>query len=146
MPTVGSIIAKNIPLKWIPVTASVMDAVRIMVGHNVGALPVLDGDQLVGIFSERDLMKRVIVKGSDPTKVPVAEVMTRELVTADINDDHAECLKKMTDNRFRHLPVLEDGRLMGILSVRDLMRTEVEGKEREIKSLTDYIHYVPPAP
>ncbi len=144
MTAISSIITRAIPLKWIPLNSSVIDAVKIMVGHDVGALPVLDGDRLVGVFSERDLMKRVIVQGLDPSATKVSEVMTRELWAADICDDHTVAMKIMSEQRIRHLPVLDQGNLAGFISLRDLLRLELEGKDHEIKSLTDYIHYVPP--
>jgi CBS domain-containing protein len=146
MPKIRNLLATGRPLHWISADSSVMDAIRTMVQQDIGALPVLDGDRLVGVFSERDLMKRVIVKGLDASQVTVASVMTADAITADINDDHATCLKKMTARQCRHLPVIENNKLVGFLSARDLMMSEVEGKEFEIKSLTDYIYYVPPTP
>ena len=146
MPKIRNLLAADRPLHWIAADRSVMDAARTMVQHNVGALPVLDNDRLVGVFSERDLMKRVIVEGRNASQVTVASVMTTDVITADINDDHATCLKKMTTRQCRHLPVIENNKLVGFLSARDLMISEVEGKEFEIKSLTDYIYYVPPTP
>lgn len=145
MSAIGTIIDRGMPLKWIPVTSTVIDAVRIMVGHNVGALPVLDDGRLVGVFSERDLMRRVIVQGLDPQATRVSEVMTRDLITTGVNDDHTTAMKIMSDHRVRHLPVMDNGRIVGFVSLRDLMRVEVEGKDHEIRSLTNYIHYVPPA-
>lgn len=144
MTAIGSIINRGIPLKWIPVQSTVIDAVKIMVGHNVGALPVLDDTRLVGVFSERDLMKRVIVEARDPRTTKVADVMTRDLWAADVNDDHTTAMKLMSEQRIRHLPVLEKGNLVGFISLRDLLRLELDSKDHEIKSLTDYIHYVPP--
>lgn len=146
MPKIRDLLADSQPLHWIAADGSVMDAVRTMVQHNVGALPVLDGDHLVGIFSERDLMKKVIVKGLDASQVTVASVMTSEMITADIEDDHTTCLRKMTARQCRHLPVIQDDKLVGFLSARDLMMSEVQGKDLEIKSLTNYIYYVPPTP
>ena len=146
MAAIGSIIVRGMPLKWIPVESSVIDAVKIMIGHNVGALPVLDNMQLVGVFSERDLMRRVIMQGRDPHSTKVSEVMTRDIWAADVDDDHTVAMKIMADQRIRHLPVMDKGTLAGFLSLRDLLRVELEGKEHEIKSLTDYIHYVPPNP
>ncbi len=146
MAAIGSIIVRGMPLKWIPVESSVIDAVKIMIGHNVGALPVLDNMQLVGVFSERDLMKRVIMQGRDTHSTKVSEVMTRDIWAADVHDDHTVAMKIMADQRVRHLPVMDKGALAGFLSLRDLLRIELEGKEHEIKSLTDYIHYVPPNP
>ncbi len=144
MASVGTIIDRAMPLKWIPVTATVIDAVKIMVGHDVGALPVLDDGKLVGVFSERDLMKRVIVQGLDPRDTPVAGVMTRDLATTDADHDHNVAMAIMTERRIRHLPVMEKGTIVGFVSMRDLMRAESEGKDHEIQSLTNYIHYVPP--
>lgn len=144
MTVISSIIIRAIPLKWIPLQSSVIDAVKIMVGHDVGALPVLDDTRLVGVFSERDLMKRVIVQGLDPRTAKVSEVMTREIWAADIKDDHTVAMKIMSEQRIRHLPILDNGSLVGFLSLRDLLRLELDHKDHEIKSLTDYIHYVPP--
>jgi CBS domain-containing protein len=146
MPTIRELLDSHGSLHWVSANSLVIDAVKTMVRQNVGALPVLDNGRLVGIFSERDLMKRVIVNGQDPSKVTVASAMTTDMITADISDDHATCLQKMISRQCRHLPVVEDKKLVGFLSARDLMMTEVRGKEHEIKSLTDYIYYVPPAP
>ncbi|MBI5867875.1 MAG: CBS domain-containing protein [candidate division Zixibacteria bacterium] len=146
MPMIKSLLNKSRPLYWIAAGSMVMDAVKTMTQHDVGALPVLESDRLVGVFSERDLMKRVIVKGLDPAKTTVASVMTTDMITADINDDDATALKKMTSRQCRHLPVIDNNKLVGFLSARDLMKREVEGKELEIKALTDYIYYVPPTP
>ncbi len=144
MPKIRDILANNRPLHWLSASSTVTDAVKLMVKHNVGALPVLEGDRLVGVFSERDLMTRIIVRGLDASQVTVGAAMTSNIITADINDDHLTCLTKMVSRSCRHLPVVEDNKLVGFLSSRDLMQVEVEGKELEIKSLTDYIHYVPP--
>ena len=134
MPSIKAILAKSRPVHCVREDQSVIDAVKTMVDNNVGALPVLRDDRLAGVFSERDLMRRVIV----------GEVMSKDIVTADINDDHLTCLQKMNSRGCRHLPVIEGNQLVGFLSARDLMREEVEGKEIEIQSLRDFIYYVPP--
>jgi CBS domain-containing protein len=144
MPSISKIIAGERTLHHIKAGTLVIDAAKMMVEHNVGAVPVLDGDRLVGIFSERDLMRQVIVKGIDPAQIKVRDVMSTTLVTADINDDHTTCLQKMNQFQCRHLPVVDGNELVAFLSARDLMKAEVEGKESEIQSLTEYIHYVPP--
>jgi CBS domain-containing protein len=146
MSTIKVILARQRPLYHIGAQTLVIDAVKQMVEHNVGALPVLDGDRLAGVFSERDLMRQVIVRGLDPGKVRVADVMSTNLITADINDDHTACLQKMNNGKCRHLPVVDKNELVAFLSARDLMKAEVEGKELEIKSLTDMIYFVPPKP
>ena len=144
MSTIKVILASQRPLYHVAAETLVIDAVKDMVEYNVGALPVLDGDRLVGVFSERDLMRQVIVRGLDPSTVKIADVMSTSLITADINDDHTMCLQKMSTGKCRHLPVVDQNKLVAFLSARDLMQAEVEGKEQEIKSLTDFIHYVPP--
>ena len=144
MSTIKAILASHRPLYHIASESLVIDAVKHMVEKNVGALPVLDGDRLVGVFSERDLMRQVIVRGLDPNAVKVADVMSTTLTVADIDDDHTTCLQKMSRGKCRHLPVVDGDKLVAFLSARDLMRAEVEGKNYEIKSLTHYIHYVPP--
>jgi CBS domain-containing protein len=96
-----------------------------------------------GIFSERDLMTRVLVAGRDPRKTPVADVMTRDVVTATMDDSRNDCLSKMQEERFRHLPVLEDGCAVAMLSMRDLMRDEIEEQREEIVVLQAYLHSNP---
>ena len=144
MATISSVLAKKHPLHCILSSSNVLDAAKMMVEHNVGALPVLDGDRLVGVFSERDLLRRVISEGHSPQDVKVSDVMTKELVTASITDDDATCLKKMTESGCRHLPVVDGDQLVGFLSARDLMKSQVDGMRIEIQTLTEYIHYVPP--
>lgn len=144
MSTIKAILAGERPLYHVASESFVIDAVKHMVDYNVGALPVLEGDRLVGVFSERDLMRQVIVRGLDPNTVKVADVMSTSIISADINDDHTTCLQKMSQGNCRHLPVVDGDTLVAFLSSRDLMRVEVEGKEHEIKSLTHFIHYVPP--
>ncbi|HEX9749784.1 MAG TPA: CBS domain-containing protein [candidate division Zixibacteria bacterium] len=144
MPTIAAILARKQPVHSIQSDATAYDAARMMVEHNVGALPVLEKNRLVGVFSERDLMRRVIAPGHKPAEVKVADVMTTDLVTAFIHDDDATCLKKMTDKGCRHLPVVDKGQLVGFLSARDVMKAQVEGMKLEIQTLTDYIYYTPP--
>ena len=146
MPTIGTILARKQRLHWLNSDANVMEAARMMVEHNIGAMPVFDGDRLAGVFSERDLLRRVIAKGRDPATTLVADVMTTKLVTADIKDDDATCLKKMTEHKCRHLPVIDGDKLVAFISARDLMKAQVEGMKSEIQTLTDYIHYIPPTP
>jgi len=144
MPTIGAVLARKRPLHILQSSASVLDAAVLMVEHNIGAVPILEGDRLVGVFSERDLLRRVIAKGLSPGDTRVSDVMTTELVTVDIKDNDAICLKKMTEHKCRHLPVIESDRLVAFLSARDLMKAQVEGMRLEIQTLTDYIYYVPP--
>lgn len=122
---------------------SALDASRRMCEAGVGAIVVLDGDSLVGIFSERDLMKRVVVEHRDPAETPVSAVMTREVVTADIEDKVDACEDKMRRAGCRHLPVLSSGRVIGMISMRDLLRDELEEERHEVRELRAYLHQVP---
>ncbi len=126
-----------------PPTASVLEVARIMTDAQVGAIPIVEGDRVVGIFSERDLMTRIVVGGRDPQRALVHEVMTPEVLTASPDDTRSECLERMRDARCRHLPVLERGRLIAVLSMRDLLRDEIEEQDEEIRGLRAYLHQTP---
>jgi CBS domain-containing protein len=122
---------------------SALDAARRMNEAHVGALVVLDGDVLVGIFSERDLMTRVVVAGREPGQTPVSAVMTREVVTAELEDRVDACEEKMRRAGCRHLPVLARGRVVGMISMRDLLRDELEEERHEIRELRAYLSQSP---
>ncbi|MFI5173226.1 MAG: CBS domain-containing protein [Terriglobia bacterium] len=123
---------------------TVQEAAQYMGERNVGAVVVLEKDRLAGIFSERDLMKRVVMRGLDPSKTRIEEVMTRELVSADSEESYENCLRKMKQLNVRHLPVVRTGELLGLVSLRDLLMIDLDEKDHELKMMTAYIHYVPP--
>lgn len=125
--------------------ATVMDAAERMTQGRVGAVPVIEGERLVGIFSERDLMTRVVVAGRDPRSTRVESVMTHEVVTATLDESVDQCLEKMQGAGCRHLPVVQDGRVISMLSMRDLLRDEIEEQTEEIRNLRAYIHQEVPA-
>ena len=125
------------------VTTSVADAARIMSEHHIGALPVLDGERLAGIFTERDIVSRVVAAGVDPVTTPVSTVMSTSLVVAEISESHQVCLHRMQQAHVRHLLVLRDGRLAGILSMRDLLAVEIDERDEAINLLNAYVHYIP---
>ena len=120
--------------------ATVQDVATLMSEARVGCIPVLDGEQLVGVFSERDLMTRVVVEGRDPRKTQVSSVMTTEVITARLDDSVERCLEKMHGRGCRHLPVVSDGRVIAMISMRDLLRDEIEEQVVEIRELRAYIH------
>jgi len=122
---------------------STLDAVRRMTDQRVGAIVILDHEQLVGIFSERDLMTRIVVAGRDAATTPVGDVMTREVVTARLSDRTGECEEKMRRAGCRHLPITLDGRVVAMLSMRDLLRDEIEEQVAENRELRAYIQQVP---
>lgn len=123
----------------------VLTVLRRMTEARVGAIAILDGEELVGIFSERDLMTRVVVAGRDPATTPVERVMTRDVVTADLHESRGDCLAKMQRRGCRHLPVLAEGRVIAMLSMRDLLRDEIEEQFEEIRHLRAYVYQLPPA-
>lgn len=123
--------------------ARVIEVAETMANSRIGAIPILDGDELVGIFSERDLMTRVVVPRRDPEKTRVSEVMTRQVVTAGLEDHVDYCIEKMKRVGCRHLPVVAAGKLIGIVSMRDLLHDELEEQDHEIQSLKAYLHQEP---
>lgn len=124
--------------------ATVAEAVRLMTAHNVGIVNVLDGDRLVGVFSERDVVRRVVDRGLDPARISVGDVMTTELVVADADEDYQSAMRKMDQANIRHLPVVSEGRLLSMISIRDLMRVEIQDKGEELRYLREYLFQVPP--
>lgn len=124
-------------------STTVLEAAAMMTDARIGALCVFDEDRLVGIFSERDLMTRVVVPGRDPRRTLVSEVMTSDVVTASLDETRSTCLERMRTKRFRHLPVLEDGRVVAMVSMRDLLRDEIAEQHEEIVGLHAYLHSTP---
>jgi len=118
---------------------TVAEAVREMNEKGVGALLVMDGRRPVGIFTERDVLKRIVDQDKDPALVHVSEVMTRQIVTTTPATRIEEAMSLMTARRFRHLPVIEDGDVVGMLSSGDLMRWITINQEAYIQQMTSYI-------
>jgi CBS domain-containing protein len=112
--------------------------------RNIGAVAVVDGSRFVGLFSERDLMKRVVAEARDPLAVKIREVMTTDLTTGAPGESYEEGLRKMQVARVRHLPILDGNRFVGLISLRDLLKVDAEEKAEEIRMLNTYIHYLPP--
>jgi CBS domain-containing protein len=123
---------------------TVSDAARFMAEKNIGAVPVVEGTRLVGIFSERDVITRVIAKGLDPATTKLEDVMTKKIVVAEANESYESCLKKMQQAHCRHLPVVSGEQLVGIVSLRDLLMMDVSEKEQNLEYLHSYIYTVPP--
>jgi len=118
--------------------ATLESAMRMMVEHNVGVLPVSDGKRLVGILSERDFLRRVLYRGVS-LQATVRDVMTERIFTVQSSDSIERCMEMMTEQRVRHLPVVDAGRLVGVLSIRDVVRVTVEDQQSTIEQLESYI-------
>ena len=125
-------------------TSSVAEAVHAMAEHNVGIVAVVDGESLVGVFSERDVVRRVVDRGLDAAQTTVEQVMTTDLVLGDVNEDCQVAMMKMDRANIRHLPIVSDGRIVSMLSIRDLMRAEIDNTGVEIEHLRAYLFQVPP--
>jgi len=123
----------------------VLDVIQRMTAASVGAVSVLADNRLVGVFSERDLMTRVVVAGRTAESTRIGEVMTREVVTADLDESRDECLAKMQRAGCRHLPVLAHGHVIAMVSIRDLLWDEIEEQVEEIRQLRAYVWQTPPA-
>jgi signal-transduction protein with cAMP-binding, CBS, and nucleotidyltransferase domain len=115
--------------------ASVDDAVRLMSDRGIGSLLVTHEGDICGIVTERDYTRKVVVEGRSVTQTRVFDIMTREVVTADPQDNIDECMLLMTNRRIRHLPILEDGNIVGLISIGDLMHAIVSDHAREIDAL-----------
>jgi len=118
---------------------SVLDAIREMDAHGVGALLVIDGGKLLGILSERDYARRGILRGRRSDSTLVEELMTTELICTAGNETLDGCMELMTEKRVRHLPVLEDGKVVGVLSIGDLLNAIMVRQRSTIEELTHYI-------
>jgi CBS domain-containing protein len=137
---ISSILAhKKASTVWsIGPNAMVFNAILLMDEKNVGALPVVDNNTLVGVVSERDYTRKVIVKGRSSKDTPVSDIMTKELLTVGPGDSIADCMRIMTEKRVRHLPVLEGTKLVGILSIGDVVNWLISAQKAMIENLERY--------
>ena len=124
--------------------ATVTEAARTMTENNVGIVAVLEEDRLIGVFSERDIVRRVIDKGLDPAATVVEQVMTRDLVVASEQEDYQTAMRTMDQANIRHLPVVRGTQVISMLSIRDLMRVDMKRMGEELRFLHEYLYTVPP--
>ncbi len=122
---------------------TVLEVAEMMVNRNIGAVPVLNGGQLVGIFTERDLMSRVVVLGKDPARTPVGEVMTEDPLAIEPKDCLETCMALMRRHGFRHLLVCEGRDLKGVVSLRDILLHDLDEKDDEVRMMRAYLHSSP---
>ncbi len=140
MGRVADILArKGSHVHTIQMDATVFQAIEMMVQHNVGSLLAMNGESIAGIFTERDFLRRVALEQRNPHTTRVREVMTEKLVCLDPRHSVEECMAIMSSERIRHLPVLDSGRLAGMVSIGDLVKHASAEREVEVRYLTDYI-------
>ena len=118
---------------------TVYEALEMMSEKNVGALVVLEGEKMVGIFSERDYARKVILKGKSPMSTLVGDIMSRKVTCVRRDQSIEDCMALMTDKRVRHLPVLQDNRVVGVISIGDVVKDVISEQEFIIEQLENYI-------
>jgi CBS domain-containing protein len=144
--TVGEILDHKRPEVWsVAPDTTVYQAIQLMADKNVGALPVLDDNRLVGIVSERDYTRKIILRGRSSRETPVREIMTRDLVLAALGDTIVDCMRVMTERRIRHLPVMDGSTMLGIVSIGDLVNWIISAQTVAIDQLERYIAGAYPA-
>jgi CBS domain-containing protein len=120
--------------------ASVLDAIRLMAEHHVGALLVMRGATLEGIVSERDYARKVILRGRSSADTPVRDIMSSPVLTVSLETSVQQCMQLVTDRRVRHLPVVDGGRVVGMVSIGDLVKAVIADQQKQIEQLESYIH------
>ncbi len=118
---------------------SVFDALKRLADHNVGAMVVLDGTKLVGIFSERDYTRKIALAGRSSKDTPVKDIMTADVLTVAPKTMTNDCMVLMSQKKIRHLPVMDGGKVLGMISIRDIMDDIIKGHEQTISQLQSYI-------
>ncbi len=140
MPTVRHVLdGKGRDVHHIHPDASVLDAIRIMAEQHIGALVVLDAGQLVGIVTERDYARKIVLKGRTSPKTPVREIMSARVICARLDQTVEECMAVMTAKAVRHLPVVEHEKLVGMVSIGDMVKSIIADQRFTIEQLEHYI-------
>ena len=139
--TIGDVLEqKGAEVATIGPETTALDAAGLMNDRRIGAVCVVEGEKLVGVFTERDLLTRVVSAKRDPGATKVGEVMTPSVITCGLRGTIEDCITVMSYKRVRHLPVVEDDKLVGIVSTGDLMAVQVDKKQAFIEDLYDYLH------
>ena len=141
MVRVKQLLGRKGPDVWsVDAEVPVLEAIQMMADKHVGALPVTRGDgELVGVISERDYARKVILLGRSSAETPVWQIMSSPVVTVTPEHGVRQCMQIMTEKRIRHLPVMQDGRMVGVISIGDLVRTVIEEQDQTIEHLERFI-------
>ncbi|WP_291404448.1 CBS domain-containing protein [Daejeonella sp.] len=140
MKTVNNIVQNNFKSIFsVSPETSVLDALQVMMDKNISALLVMDGTKLNGIFTERDYARKIILVGKSSKATKIKEVMSEKLVTIELGTSIDHCMQIMTERRIRHLPIIENGLVIGIISIGDLVKFVIEDQQQTIEQLQNYI-------
>jgi CBS domain-containing protein len=140
MITVGQFLEQNKRTVWtLSSNNTVRQALQLMADKNIGAIVIKDQDKLIGIFSERDYARKVVLKGKNSTDTKLSEVMSKEVITISSDMQIDACMQLMTDKRVRHLPVVDNGKSIGIISIGDVVRLMIDEQKYLIDELKKYI-------
>jgi CBS domain-containing protein len=123
----------------VPQEAPVLEVIRLMAEHHIGSVLVMQGHELAGIATERDYARKVILQGRSSADTPVGQIMSSPVVTVTLTDSAETCMQMMTARKIRHLPVVEEGRVVGLISIGDLVKAVIEDQQQEIAQLQQYI-------
>ena len=124
---------------FLPANASVFDALKMMAEKNIGALMIIEEEKLLGIFSERDYARKIILQGKASHDTPVEEIMTKSVITIVLDDSLEQCMELMSKNKIRHLPVVDDGKVAGMISIGDVVMSIIDSQKETITHLQNYI-------
>ncbi|MEQ7414488.1 CBS domain-containing protein [Xanthomonas campestris pv. campestris] len=130
---------KQVEVFSVAADAAVIEAIRLMADKSIGAVLVIEGERLVGVVSERDYARKVVLRDRSSSSTSVAEIMSHAVVTVSPADSVEHCMQLMTDGRFRHLPVVDNGRVQGVISIGDLVKAVIEAQQQDIDQLQRYI-------
>src|SRR5438045_1048306 len=115
--------------------STVLEALKLMETENVGGVLIMEGENLKGIFTERDYARKIILKGKSSADIRVSDVMVSQLITVNPDNDTSDCMQLMTDKTIRHLPVLDNGKLVGLISIGDVVKSVIEEQKNVIEHL-----------
>jgi CBS domain-containing protein len=140
MKNIGQFLAQHIRTIYsVSPQSTVRQALELMAEKNIGALLVLEEKQLVGMFSERDYARKVVLKGKSSVDTPVRDIMTTEVICIKVSQTFTECMQTMTDHHTRHLPVMDGQNVIGLISIGDVVKEILEEQTRTIEQLKSYI-------
>ncbi len=138
--TVDAILQQKNPHLWsVPPEATVFDAIHLMADKNIGALLVMADNRLVGVFSERDYTRKIALKGKSSKQTPVREVVSTPVISVPPGSTVEECMRLMTEHRVRHLPVMDGEKLIGLVSIGDLVNWTISAQHVALSQMADYI-------